>query len=124
MSELTVAEEYRTLITQLPLGSDKFIDSAVEKSAELAFLKIIAELEVSLVNTILHSENLTSAMIKIAHINQLNALADEAFRQASILANNHVKKPYHQLMGLQLQNQVCFKGSASLKCVSSLNDIT
>ncbi len=102
MSEATVAENYRILIGQAPKPVDAIIDSATQKAAELSFLKILSELETSLVETILRSENLTTALTKIAHINQLNALADEAFRQASILGDDIAKKAYHQQIGFQI----------------------
>lgn len=84
-------------------GLDGAINSATGKFAELSLLGLFQHLETGVLDTVLRSETLLTGLTQVARVNQLTALAAEAFKEASRLPGGSPEQAYHQQMGYQLR---------------------
>ncbi len=107
MTERTTLEKYLLIIEETAV--DAAVASgygALTKFIELGFSKFISQLGISVVDEILHSDNLMAAMTQIVLFNSINAAAKEASYQASLISNSNPQKAIHQLNHAQLTNQL------------------
>ncbi|MDZ7750149.1 MAG: putative Ig domain-containing protein [Gammaproteobacteria bacterium] len=102
MSERDTAEQYRLLLE----GGETTVGAATQKFAELQVLRLFGVLEPAFLETVLKTETAMSAFVQVARVNQLQALMDEAFLEASRLPAGSPHKAYHQQLGHQIRQGV------------------
>ncbi len=102
MSESSIAENLLSLArTDLESG----LKSVAKKAAELGFINALTAVSASVTDTVLHTENLMTALTKITVANQYAELIKTLEQQASILPDS-ARKVGLQLAAIQLKTEL------------------